>query len=75
LPSILARFEDIGIVTRKQALSVGAVGMAARTCGIPRDSRVTHPFQYFGKFNVHQVILDTGDVLARGMLRTLEVQE
>ena len=34
LPSLLSRFEDIGTVTRQQALSVGAVGMAARTCGI-----------------------------------------
>lgn len=75
LPSLLARFEDIGIVTRQQALNVGAVGMAARTCGIPRDTRMTHPFQFYRNYLVPQVTLETGDVLARGMLRNLEVRE
>jgi Ni,Fe-hydrogenase III large subunit len=75
LPSLLARFEDIGKVTQQQALMSGAVGMAARTCGIPRDIRVTHPFQFYRNFPVQQVTLETGDVFARGMIRNLEVRE
>ena len=74
LPSVLGRFEDIGTVTRKQAELTGAVGMAARTCGIIRDTRSTHPFQYYRNYKVNPVILETGDVLARGMLRALEVR-
>ncbi|MDX9724916.1 MAG: NADH-quinone oxidoreductase subunit C [Bacteroidales bacterium] len=73
LPTVLARFEDVGQVTRDQALSIGAVGMAARTCGIPRDIRVTHPFQYYRKYNAATITLDSGDVLARGLLRVKEV--
>ena len=49
--------------------------MAARTCGIPRDIRSTHPFQYFNKLKANPVILETGDVLARGMLRVKEIGE
>ena len=75
LPSLLARFEDIGKVTQQQALMSGAVGMAARTCGIPRDIRITHPFQFYRSFPVQQVTLETGDVFARGILRNLEVRE
>ena len=75
MPSVLARFEDIGQVTRSQALSIGAVGMAARTCGMNRDIRFTHPFQYFRKYKTQPVILESGDVLARGMLRVKEVGE
>jgi Ni,Fe-hydrogenase III large subunit len=75
LPSLLARFEDIGKVTQQQALMSGAVGMAARTCGIPRDIRITHPFQFYRSFPVQQVTLETGDVFARGMIRNLEVRE
>ena len=75
IPSVLARFEDIGIVTTVQASAIGAVGMAARTCGIPRDIRRSHPFQYFRKYNISPVILNTGDVLARARLRELEVAE
>lgn len=48
--------------------------MAARTCGILRDIRRTHPFQYYKNLHVDPVILETGDVLARGMLRALEVK-
>lgn len=75
LPSVLARFEDIGIVTKQQSLSVGAVGMAARTAGISRDTRKSHPFQYYKKYEVQPVIQTSGDVLARGLLRAAEVQE
>lgn len=75
LPSVLGRFDDIGILTRQQALSLGAVGMTARTCGILRDIRKTHPFQYYKNYPVQPVILETGDVLARGMERNLEARE
>ncbi len=74
-PSVLARFEDIGTVTGTQARQIGAVGIAARTCGMARDVRKTHPFQYFRNFAVNPAILETGDVLARGMIRKLEVRE
>ncbi len=75
LPSLLARFEDIGKVTRQQAVSIGSVGMAARTCGILRDIRITHPFQFYRNYPVKEVTLETGDVYARGMQRNLEVRE
>ncbi|NSW93899.1 MAG: NADH-quinone oxidoreductase subunit C [Bacteroidales bacterium] len=75
LPSVLARFEDIGQVTSEQALTIGAVGMAARTCGISRDIRNSHPFQYYRQYDVSPVVLDSGDVLARGMLRVREVEQ
>ncbi len=75
MPSVLARFEDIGQVTRQQGLSIGIVGLAARTCGISRDIRSSHPFQYYKNYAVQPVLLETGDVLARGMLRFLEVKE
>jgi Ni,Fe-hydrogenase III large subunit/NADH:ubiquinone oxidoreductase subunit C len=75
LPSVLGRFDDIGILIREQALSLGAVGMTARTSGILRDIRKTHPFQYYKNYLVRPVILETGDVLARGMERILEVHE
>lgn len=75
LPSVLGRFEDIGTVTRAQAVSVGAVGMAARTCGVPRDIRATHPFQQYRQTAVAAVMQVSGDVLARGRLRAMEVKE
>jgi Ni,Fe-hydrogenase III large subunit len=75
MPSVLSRFDEIGVVTTKQAQAIGAVGMAARTCNVPRDIRASHPFQYYKNFPVKPVILESGDVLARGLMRKLEVRD
>jgi Ni,Fe-hydrogenase III large subunit len=74
-PTILARFDEIGKVTREQAAQIGAVGMSAKTCGIGRDIRKSHPFSSFDQLDFNPVVLDSGDVLARGMLRNLEIQQ
>jgi Ni,Fe-hydrogenase III large subunit len=75
LPSVLARFDGIGTITQEQANLIGAVGMAARITGIPRDIRKSHPFQFFQNYPVEPVTLSSGDVLARGMLRNLEIRQ
>ncbi len=72
-PGILARFEKTGTITSKQASLGGAVGMAARMAGIHRDIRTSHPFQYFNTMSYDPVVLESGDVFARGMLRKHEV--
>jgi len=74
LQSVLSRFDEIGVLTRQQAVSIGAVGMTARSTGLLRDIRKTHPFQFFKQHGLQPVVLDTGDVLARFMQRALEVE-
>ncbi|MBN2632182.1 MAG: NADH-quinone oxidoreductase subunit C [Bacteroidales bacterium] len=71
-PSVLGRFDEIGTLTRKQGFLAGVTGPSARMCGIVRDIRKTHPFQYYSAINFRPIVLDTGDVLARGMIRNLE---
>jgi Ni,Fe-hydrogenase III large subunit len=73
LPSVLLRFDGVGVITQEQARLIGAVGMAARITGIPRDIRKSHPFQHFKNHPIEPVLLTGGDVLARGMLRSKEV--
>jgi len=74
-PSVLIRFDGFGIVTRSQALRIGAVGMSARMAGISRDVRATHPTGHYIGLNYEPEIQQTGDVLARAMLRNLEVRK
>ena len=74
LPNVLSRFDGVGIITEKQARLLGTVGMAARMAGIPYDIRKSHPFQYFKKFPVEAITQQSGDVLARAMLRYLETR-
>ncbi|MDP4209828.1 MAG: NADH-quinone oxidoreductase subunit C [Bacteroidota bacterium] len=75
LTSVLDRFETVGEITRKQAEKIGAVGMAARTTGLKRDIRHSHPFAGYHHIAYEPVLLTTGDVLARGFLRKLEVEQ
>ena len=75
LPSVLSRFEDVGIVTNLQAQLTGLTGMAARMAGVNRDIRTSHPFGYYKNISFESVIHTTGDVLARAMLRRDEVMQ
>ena len=71
-PSVLARFENIGRVSRADALALGLVGPAARASGIERDVRHDHPF---GLYRTSQALMRTqpgGDVMARALVRWSE---
>ncbi len=75
-PSVLARFEECGVVTREQMQRIGAVGMAARASGLGRDLRTTHPWGIYGKELSHDpVVKEFGDVMARCMVRVREVRQ
>jgi Ni,Fe-hydrogenase III large subunit/NADH:ubiquinone oxidoreductase subunit C len=69
---IQARFENTGTVSQKQALLSGAVGMAARSSGIVRDIRMSHPFQAYKEIKYLPARLEQGDVFARALLRKIE---
>lgn len=74
LPTVLMRLENIGQVTESQMRTIGAVGMAARMVNIPRDIRITHPFDAFKNLPIEMQTVNTGDVLARAQLRRQEVE-
>jgi Ni,Fe-hydrogenase III large subunit len=74
-PGILARFEGTGIVTNDQAKQLQLVGMAARTSGLSRDIRSSHPYLSFNKINHEPIIIESGDVKARALLRYQEVTQ
>ena len=71
-PSVMARFEKTGPVSRDDALALGLVGPAARACGIERDVRSDNPFGVYRTYPFTPHLHQTGDVLARAMLRWQE---
>jgi Ni,Fe-hydrogenase III large subunit len=75
LPSVLHRFEKTGILTRAQADAIGVTGMVARSTGIQRDIRRSHPFGTFLDLPYEQVTLTSGDVYSRAYLRKLEIDK
>ena len=73
-PSLLARFEQCGIVPREEMLRIGGVGQAARASGVARDLRSSHPWgPYTGLLHHEPVVRTQGDVMARLMVRCREV--
>lgn len=75
LPSVLARLERTGIVSKETARDIGAVGMAAKASGLQRDVRFSHPFGYYHNYKLDLIKQHTGDVYSRAKLRFEEVLE
>ncbi|MGB3078571.1 MAG: hypothetical protein WBB31_05790 [Saprospiraceae bacterium] len=73
LPSALARLEKTGVVTHEQAVSIGAVGMTAKTAGIKRDIRASHPHDLYRQFNHQPIVKHHGDVYSRTQIRNEEI--
>jgi Ni,Fe-hydrogenase III large subunit len=71
-PSVRARFEGTGVVSRDTALALGLVGPAARASGVDRDVRRDHAFGIYRFVHVPVTTFETGDVLARALVRFLE---
>jgi len=73
-PSALARFEDIGVVSRHMAAELGLVGLAARASGLERDARFDFPTGIFRMAQIPVSTWQSGDVFARAWVRWLEIQ-
>ncbi|MEL7585602.1 MAG: hypothetical protein AAGU19_02735 [Prolixibacteraceae bacterium] len=74
LPSALSRMEKTGVVSYEQVCEIGTVGMAARTSGLNRDIRRSHPHDLYGSAINHlPVIRHHGDVYSRAQIRKEEI--
>jgi ech hydrogenase subunit E len=71
----LRRTSGIGVMTRRQAEVLGAVGPTARASGVPRDIRVEAPYMAYRDFPVVIVMDAAGDLKARVEVRIRELLE
>ena len=72
--SVQARLEGVGIVPRSACVEYGFVGPVARACELPRDVRHDHPWGIFRFAHIPVATMWAGDVLARALVRRLEIQ-
>jgi Ni,Fe-hydrogenase III large subunit len=72
-PSVLARFEGTGIVTKKDCEILGGVGPAARASGCNQDVRQDFPDGIYQFTHIPVVAHSQGDVFARAFVRYGEV--
>ena len=73
-PSVVARFEEVGRLSRENASHLGLVGPAARASGLPRDIRLELPYGPYAPDLFELPIYDTGDVMARARVRRREIE-
>ena len=73
-PSVLARFEGTGTLTRADCEQLGLVGPAARACGVARDVRQEFPSGIFRFVQIPSGTWDSGDVFGRAYVRWLDIQ-
>ncbi|HYV67774.1 MAG TPA: hydrogenase, partial [Myxococcales bacterium] len=73
-PSVQARFEDTGTLSRAICDELGLVGPVARACGVLRDARHEFPSGIYRFAQVPVSTWHTGDVFARAYVRWLELQ-
>jgi Ni,Fe-hydrogenase III large subunit len=73
-PSVTARFEETGVVSRETAEAIGLVGPAARASGLERDVRHDFASGLYRFASLPVSTWTTGDVFARAFVRWLEVQ-
>lgn len=72
--TLLARFEQCGLVPTSEMQRIGGVGMAARSSGLKRDIRATHPSGYYATELKHEPVVKSHcDVMSRLMTRLDEV--
>jgi Ni,Fe-hydrogenase III large subunit len=72
--SVVARFEETGVITAALCNDLGLVGPPARAAGVERDVRHDYPSGIYRFAHIPVSTVETGDVFARAFVRWLEIQ-
>ncbi len=73
--TVAARCRGVGTLSRADAIAYGAVGPVARASGIDTDLRRDSPYLAYGDLEFAVPTQSAGDVLARVVVRALEILE
>jgi Ni,Fe-hydrogenase III large subunit len=73
-PSVMARLESTGPLSKEMAIQLGVVGPAARAAGVVRDARRDHPSGIYRFVHIPVSTYHTGDVFARAYVRAVEIK-
>jgi Ni,Fe-hydrogenase III large subunit len=71
--SLQDRLGDVGVLTKHDALRLGALGPSARAAGVRHDTRSESPRLFYGEFAPAAPERPSGDVAARLDIRRVEL--
>jgi NADH-quinone oxidoreductase subunit D len=69
------RCENVGYLSKEDAIALGMTGPILRAAGVPRDLRRDNPYLVYPELDFEVVTLTESDSLARFYVRLLEVKE
>ena len=72
---LMDRLEGTGRLSLQTAVDHGTTGYVARASGIDEDVRRDHPFAAYPQLTFRVAVFESGDVLARTLVRVEEVRE
>ena len=73
--SIRARMQDVGVLSREDAIKLCVVGPVARASGYDIDVRKDFPYEVYGEIPFKEIVYTTGDTWARMNVRMDEIEE
>jgi len=73
--TVIQRLMGVGILSREDALKLGAVGPTARASGVARDIRRDDPYAAYAEMDFEVITDDHNDVYGRAVVRLKELLE
>jgi len=73
--TVIKRLSGVGVLSREDALKLGAVGPTARASGIDRDTRRDNPYAAYSELDFKVVTDNHNDVYGRTLVRLGELME
>ncbi|MCX6802193.1 MAG: nickel-dependent hydrogenase large subunit [Candidatus Diapherotrites archaeon] len=73
--TLAKRMKGVGILSKKMALELAAVGPTARGSGVKRDIRKDDPYAAYGEIPFKMITSDSCDVYGRNYVRVYELKE
>ncbi len=74
-PTLKARMQKVGVLSREDAIKLGCVGPVARGSGLDIDVRKDEPYAAYGEIPFKEIVYTAGDTWARMNVRMDEVEE
>ena len=74
-PIFLGRTQDVGIITREEAIDFGLSGPNLCGSGVEHDVRKAQPYMIYDRFDFDVPVGTTGDCYDRYAIRILEMRE
>ena len=74
-PLFRQRTEEVGILTKDDAISLGVAGLVLRASGVPLDIRKAEPYDVYNEIDFKVQYMKSGDSFARSMVPFLDMRE